>query len=274
VFEEHLPETVRLPRLPVREGELVALKRESGNQLWRVKRIRNDIAICESKVESFPPTREVGKEFPIADLVVVRNFGEPIYPALVAVDRVQRGGPDNRWHVHINADNYQALQLLLYCYEGKADVIYIDLPYNTGARDWKYNNDYVDKNDTFRHSKWLSMMKKRLRLVKQLLKPDGVFIVTIDEHEVHHLGNLLEEELREYSRQMVTIVINQKGVAQGRLSRVEEHAFFCFAPGAVIPAITERLGEFVWLRRTFFELKPLAKTPTRTKPSASSWTNR
>jgi adenine-specific DNA-methyltransferase len=78
------------------------------------------------------------------------------------------------------------------------------------------------------------MMKKRLRLAKQLLKPDGVLVVTIDEHEVHHLGNLLEDELRDYARQMVTIVINQKGVAQGRLSRVEEHAFLCFAPGADI----------------------------------------
>ena len=94
VFEEHLPETVRLPRLPVREGELVALKRESGNQLWRVKSIRKDIAICEKEVESFPPSREVAKEFPISGVIVVRNFGDPIYPALVPVDRVQRGGLD------------------------------------------------------------------------------------------------------------------------------------------------------------------------------------
>jgi adenine-specific DNA-methyltransferase len=122
-----------LPRLPLREGELVALKRELGNQIWRVKSIRKDIAICEREVESFPPTREVAKEFPISDLVVVRNFGDPIYPALVTVDRVQRGGPDTPWHVLINADNFHALQLLLYCYEGRVDVIYIDRPYNTGA---------------------------------------------------------------------------------------------------------------------------------------------
>jgi adenine-specific DNA-methyltransferase len=65
-------------------------------------------------------------------------------------------------HVLINADNYHALQLLLYSHEGKIDMIYIDPPYNTGARDWKYNNDYVGENDVWRHSKWLSMMKKRL----------------------------------------------------------------------------------------------------------------
>ena len=234
VFEEHLPETVRLPRLPVREGELVSLKREPGNQLWRVRAIRKGIATCDKAVEGYPLPND-SKDIAVADLVVVRSFGDPIYPALVPVDRVSRGGPEKPWHVLINADNFHALQLLLYCYEGKVDVIYIDPPYNTGARDWKYNNDYVDKTDTFRHSKWLSMMKKRLLLAKRLLKPDGVLIVTIDEHEVQHLGVLLEQHFADYSRQMVTIVINEKGVAQGKLSRVEEYAFFCFGPKAEIP---------------------------------------
>jgi adenine-specific DNA-methyltransferase len=72
--------------------------------------------------------------------------------------------------------------LLLYTCEGRVDLIYIDPPYNTGARDWKYNNNYVDANDQWRHSKWLSMMKKRLVLAKRLLKHDGVLIVTIDEN--------------------------------------------------------------------------------------------
>ena len=120
-------------------------------------------------------------------------------------------------------------------------MIYIDPPYNTGARDWKYNNDYVDKTDSFRHSKWLSMIKKRLTLAKRLLKPSGVLIVTIDENEVNHLGALLEEHLPNYARQMVTIVINEKGVAQGRLSRVEEHAFFCFGSEAEIPPQSDDL---------------------------------
>lgn len=235
VFEEHLPETVRLPLLPIRPGELVALKREPGNRLWRVKGIDHGRATCEKVGNGGSEQENVGKTFEVDELVVVRNFGNPIYPALVPVDRVNRGGPDKPWHMLISADNFHALQLLLYAYEGKVDVIYIDPPYNTGARDWKYNNDYVDKADSWRHSKWLSMLKKRLLLAKRLLKPDGVLIVTIDEHEVHHLGVLLEDQMSEYPRQMVTIVINEKGVAQGRLSRVEEHAFFCFAPNAEIP---------------------------------------
>ena len=236
VFEEHLPETVRMPLLPVHPGELVALKREGGNRLWRVKAIHKGQATCEKVGDGTTDPKNMGETFEVESLVVVRNFGDAIYPALVPVDRVPRGGPDKPWHMLINADNFHALQLLLYAYEGQVDVIYIDPPYNTGARDWKYNNDYVDKADSWRHSKWLSMLKKRLLLAKRLLKPDGVLIITIDEHEVHHLGVLLEEKelFRDYGRQMVTIVINEKGVAQGRLSRVEEHAVFCFAPNAQV----------------------------------------
>jgi len=227
VFEEHLPETLRLPKLPVKEGELVAKKRDSGNDLWRVKTIRKGIASLERAVEGYPLPSEMGVEVPVAELVVVRSFGDPSYPALVPVDRVARGGPDKPWHMLINADNFHALQLLLYAYEGKVDVIYIDPPYNTGARDWKYNNDYVDKTDSFRHSKWLSMIKKRLLLAKRLLKTDGVLIVTIDENEVHHLTVLLESIFPDARLQMVTICVNPSGVSGKGLSRVEEYALFC-----------------------------------------------
>ncbi|MBQ3950610.1 MAG: hypothetical protein II661_09060, partial [Bacteroidales bacterium] len=78
----------------------------------------------------------------------------------------------------IEGDNLAALQLLEKTHKGKIDVIYIDPPYNTGAKDWKYNNDYVDSADSYRHSKWLSMMEKRLKLAKKLLNPkDSVLIV-------------------------------------------------------------------------------------------------
>ena len=234
VFEEHVPETLRLPKLPVKEGELVAKKRESGNDLWRVKVVRKGIATLERAVEGYPLPKDTGVEVPVSELVVVRSFGDPIYPALVPVDRVARGGAGKPWHMLVNADNFHALQLLLYAYEGQVDIIYIDPPYNTGARDWKYNNDYVDRADSFRHSKWLSMMKKRLLLAKRLLKQSGVLIVTIDEHEVQHLGVLLEQLFPECAQQMVTIVINQKGVSQGRLARVEEYAFFVFMPQAQV----------------------------------------
>jgi len=232
VFEEHLPERVRLPNIRVRPGELVSEKRQSGNEIWRVKSISGDVAQLErEKLEE--GTESEKKAMALSELVVVRSFGEAIYPALIPVDRVERGGPDKPWHVLINADNFHALQLLLYCYESKVDVIYIDPPYNSGARDWKYNNDYVDKTDAFRHSKWLSMMKKRLVLAKRLLRPDGMMIVTIDENEVHHLWCLLEDIFRGETLQQTTIVVNPKGVTQGRFSRVEEFAIYAFRPGAI-----------------------------------------
>ena len=240
VFEEHLPETVRLPNLPVKGGELVAKKRETGNELWRVKLIRKGIAILERAVQGNPPPSETGVEVPIAELVVVRNFGDPIYPALVPTDRVASGGPDKPWHMLVNADNFHALQLLLYAYEGKVDVIYIDPPYNSGARDWKYNNNYVDKTDSFRHSKWLSMMKKRLNLAKRLLSKDGVLIITIDENELHHLGILLETLFPNSLRHMVTIVVNPKGAGKKNFARTEEHALFC-VPNTVQPHVNANL---------------------------------
>src|SRR3989339_1079377 len=90
---------------------------------------------------------------------------------------------DKPMNLLIEGDNYHALSVLNYTHKGKIDIIYIDPPYNTGAKDWKYNNDYVDSNDMFRHSKWVSMMNNRLKLAKKLLKKDGVLICAIDDNE-------------------------------------------------------------------------------------------
>lgn len=140
----------------------------------------------------------------------------PIYPGLEVVDSVRHAKGDQLWHALIQADNYYALQLLAYLYPASVDCIYIDPPYNTGAKDWKYNNDYVDTADTYRHSKWLSMMKRRLLLAKRLLNPkDSVLIVTIDEKEYLHLGCLLEELFPKARMQMVSSVINNGGVRRG-----------------------------------------------------------
>ncbi len=97
------------------------------------------------------------------------EFRDPIYPGLVSTGRVERGG-DKPFHTVINAENFHALQLLLYTHEGKVDAIYIDPPYNTGAKDWKYNNDYIDADDSYRHSKWLAFMERRLKLARRLLR--------------------------------------------------------------------------------------------------------
>lgn len=151
----------------------------------------------------------------------------PIYPGLEVVDSVRHAKDDQLWHALIQADNYYALQLLAYLYPASVDCIYIDPPYNTGAKDWKYNNDYVDTADTYRHSKWLAMMKRRLLLAKRLLNPkDSVLIVTIDEKEYLHLGCLLEELFPEARMQMVSSVINPKGVTRNGFRRGDEYIYF------------------------------------------------
>jgi len=237
VFEPHLPELLPLPKVKPRRGDLVCMREGSLKDLWRVRRVANGVAFCVKPGAEGQGGPGGPVQFPLDALLVVRQFGEPIFPALVPVDQVQNSEAGAPWHTLIEADNFHALQLLDYLYAGQVDCIYIDPPYNTGARDWKYNNDYVDGNDGWRHSKWLAFMEKRLKLAKRLLKPDtGVLIVTIDEHEVHHLGMLLEREYPEAHQQLVTIVINQKGVAQGRLSRAEEYALFCFNPAVSLAA--------------------------------------
>lgn len=132
------------------------------------------------------------------------------------------------WNFIIEGDNLQALYLLEKTHKGKVDCIYIDPPYNTGARDWKYNNDYVDGNDVYRHSKWLSMMKNRLHLAKTLLNPmDSVLIVTIDEKEYLRLGCLLEEMFPTARVQMISTMINPANVAKAKeFGRSGEYIFF------------------------------------------------
>lgn len=132
------------------------------------------------------------------------------------------------WNFIIQGDNLQALYLLEKTHRGKVDCIYIDPPYNTGAKDWKYNNDYVVDTDEYRHSKWLSMMKNRLLLAKRLLNPDdSVLIVTIDEKEFLRLGCLLEELFPNSTIQMVSSVIAQNASARkGQFSRSNEYIFF------------------------------------------------
>jgi adenine-specific DNA-methyltransferase len=183
---------------------------------------------------------EIVETRPLNELVVIREFGEAMYPGLSTVGRVERGG-DRPFHSVINAENYHALETLLYAYEGQVDCIYIDPPYNTGDRNWQYNNNYVDGSDDYRHSKWLSFMERRLSLALRLLQPNGVLICTVDEHEVHHLGVLLEQVFPQATRQMVTIVNNPKGVTQDRFSRVEEYACFCFLGRAGVSGLGDDL---------------------------------
>ena len=255
-FERHLPETVELPGRPVRMGDKVRFLAERGEKprsvdrrLWRVGRIRrtDEGQVADLVREQDPSVAHEIASRAVDDLVAVAEFRDPIYPGLVSTGRVERGA-ERPFHTVINAENFHALQLLLYTHEGKVDAIYIDPPYNTGARDWKYNNDYVDSDDAYRHSKWLAMMERRLRLAKRLLNPESsVMIVTIDEREVHRLALLLEQVFEDADIQMVTSVISAKGVVRpGKFSRVEEHLFVVAVGG---------VGASPWMRNMLDPIK-------------------
>lgn len=237
-FERHRPESVQLFGRPVRRGDKVCIlpprddhEAKADPTLWRVLGLEHASGTRVARIAApaasgdDPEIRRV----PVEDLVVVAEFRDAIYPGLVSTGKVERGG-DRPFHTVINAENFHALQTLLYAHEGEVDAIYIDPPYNTGARDWKYNNDYVDSEDLYRHSKWLAFMERRLKLAKRLLNPDrSVLVVTIDEKEYLRLGLLLQQVFPEAKIQMVTIVINHRGVSRNReFTRVEEYAFFVF----------------------------------------------
>ena len=221
VFEEHLPECTPLYDVPIRVGAKVALKTGYVSDIYTVMNIDGDEVQCDRR-----ETHEQ-KTFKLDELVTVAEFGEAIYPTLKPIDTVENAPDSNLWHTLIEADNYHALQLLEYLYAEKVDCIYIDPPYNTGAKDWKYNNDYVDGSDAYRHSKWLSMMEKRLKIAKKLLNPNAsVLIVTIDEKEYLHLGCLLEEIFPEARMQMITSRINKKASTRvGQFARCDEYLF-------------------------------------------------
>ncbi|OBI95753.1 DNA methyltransferase [Mycobacterium alsense] len=232
-FERHVPEAVELPGRRVRRGDKVRIlpargqtPKKSDEKLWRVASIERDGDSRTAELVALADDTETATAV-LEDLVVVAEFRDPIYPGLVSTGKIERGG-DKPYHTLINAENFYALQLLMFTHRGKVDCIYIDPPYNTGARDWKYNNDYVEADDHYRHSKWLAFMERRLVLAKELLNPDdSVLIVTIDEKEYLRLGLLLEQTFPEARVTMVASSINAAGATRkGTFARSAEYLYF------------------------------------------------
>lgn len=243
-FERHAPEAVELAGHKIRKGSKVRVLPPRGSiargdkRLWRVDAIRG----VSAEISLLDGSESESSTVQVDDLILVAEFRDWIYPGLRPDGTVERGG-DKPFHTVINGENFHVLEQLTFTHERAIDAIYIDPPYNTGARDWKYNNDYVEGDDLYRHSKWLAFMERRLKLAKRLLKPeDSVLIVTIDEKEYLRLGLLLEQTFPEARIQMVTVVINPNGVARGaEFGRVEEYAFFCFLGDASPARLTDTL---------------------------------
>mgnify|MGYP000874970917 CR=1 FL=1 len=239
VYEKSKPEFVRLPNKMVVEGDIVNILPPRGisekktdikcNEKWRVLNIKNGLAELSSL------ERNEVKTVNFNDLIAIARFDQPIYTGLKEVDRIECD-KNKSFNILINGENFHALETLMYPYQRKVDCIYIDPPYNTGDKDWKYNNDYVGPDDSYRHSKWLTFMEDRLRLAKKLLNPnDSVLICTIDEKEYNRLGILLEQIFPNSTIQMISDVINPKGVSRSGFSRNDEYIYFVML-GKAAPA--------------------------------------
>jgi adenine-specific DNA-methyltransferase len=231
-FERHRPEAVELPQRAARKGDKVRVLPPRGSttkgdqRLWTVKKFIKVGGVrfaCLELIENDDPETQ---DVPVDDVVVVAEFRDFIHPGLVSNGKVERGG-SKPFHTVINGENFHVLKALTYSHRGKIDAVYIDPPYNSGAKDWKYNNDYVEGEDLYRHSKWLAFMERRLKVAQELLNPESaVLVVSIDEKEVHRLALLLDQLFPDADIQMVTSVISAKGaVRPGKFSRVEEHIF-------------------------------------------------
>ena len=134
---------------------------------------------------------------------------------------------DSSPNILIEGDNYHVLSVLNYTHKGKIDVIYIDPPYNTGARDWSYNNNFIDSEDPYKHTKWISFMSHRLRLTKNLLSNTGIICVTIDDYELPRLWMLMDEIFNQNHLGTIVIRINPGGRKSKRKIAVQhEYALF------------------------------------------------
>lgn len=134
-------------------------------------------------------------------------------------------------HIMIEGDNLEALATLAYTHEGKIDIIYIDPPYNTGNKDFRYNDIYVDKEDSYRHSKWLSFMSRRLKIAKKLLSDRGIIFISIDDNEQAQLKLLCDEVFGNKNFVADLIWSNQEGggSSDSKLFRIKHEHIIVFS---------------------------------------------
>ncbi|MCK4735729.1 MAG: site-specific DNA-methyltransferase [Methanophagales archaeon] len=170
-------------------------------------------------------------------------------------------------NILIEGDNYHALSVLNYTHKGKIDVICIDPPYNTGSKnEWKYNDHYVDKEDAYRHSKWISFMEKRLRLAKKLLKRTGIVFISIDDNEIAQLKLLCNEIFWEKNFIEQLVWKNKYGAGAKTKGFISIHEYIlCYSNGGVTD-IQSSLGESELAKHSKKDEKYSIRGGYRTQP--------
>ncbi|MFC8734347.1 site-specific DNA-methyltransferase [Luteimicrobium sp. NPDC057192] len=196
-FERHMPESVALTGRPLAVGDKVRFLPRRGEKTvesdatWLVTGITGPKSAQIARL--IDPKTKDDTVRAVVDLVFIADFRDPIYPGLVSTGTVEHGG-DKPFHTVVNAENFHALEAMLYTHRGGIDLIYIDPPYNTGGKtSWLYNDSFVDNDDSYQHSKWLAFMDRRLRVARELLKPSGAIMVSIGDDEQHRLRMLMDQ---------------------------------------------------------------------------------
>lgn len=224
-FERHTPESVALTGRPISAGDKVKFLPARGetdsesDATWIVTKLTGP---KKAKVAQLinPRTKEESSRS-IDDLVFVADFRDPIYPGLVTTGAVD-GAVDAPFHTVINGENYHALEALLFTNRENVDLIYIDPPYNTGGKtSWLYNDSFVDTDDSYRHSKWLAFMERRLRIARELLKPAGAIMVSIGDDEQHRL-RLLMEQLFGESNQVAQLAVEMSTTSGPKTTNAQQ----------------------------------------------------
>jgi adenine-specific DNA-methyltransferase len=157
------------------------------------KKLQKKIEKLETKIKELEKQKKYGLVWEDKPEDVVLKCKNEL-PVLEEVDKKKiEKNAEGKTNLLIEGDNYHSLSVLNYTHKGKIDVIYIDPPYNTGHKDFIYNDKYVDREDRFRHSKWISFMEKRLVLAKDLLSKKGIIFISIDDNECAQLKILCDK---------------------------------------------------------------------------------
>ncbi len=198
-----------------KEQELLNEIEKLKKQIKTVKKNKRYGLIWEDKKEIFEKQSEIS--LPVLSEKKKDNYNDVISDI------------NDSMNILIEGDNYHSLSVLSYTHKEKIDVIYIDPPYNTGNKDFIYNDVFVDKEDRFRHSKWLSFMNKRLKLAKELLNNNGVIFISIGDDELYQLKILCDEIFGEQNF-LANVVRKQKETSnKGRFFSPSTDYILCYA---------------------------------------------
>ena len=240
LYESHLPEVTEVPDHLIVEGDWVVERSPkgefspNGSHRLRVCNIYDNedgIEVADVEDHSGDDVVRIIEALPLDSIIKTVSQDEVIFPGLVSDGEVIGDKDSDVFHSVICSENYSALRMLgATDLIGKIDCIYIDPPYNTGNKDWIYNNNYVDGSDEFRSSAFMNFLERRLQEAKTLLNPeDSVLILTIDEKEYLNVGMLLRQVFSGARIDMVTSVINPAGVARNkRMYRTSEYIYIVY----------------------------------------------